>query len=69
MGKICKNCECFVQVSLDSGKYLWGDCREPTMKEMSIDKKDVFKWGNGTCPNFKPRQDRESTGHRDGRSR
>ena len=62
MEKVCKNCEYFVQISCFSGKYLWGDCREPSMKEMSIDKKDVFKWADKTCLNFKPRQEAEKTG-------
>jgi hypothetical protein len=65
MEKVCKNCEYFVQKSLHSDKYLWGDCQNPAIKEVSIDKKDVFKWGDGICPNFKPKKDRESTGHED----
>ncbi len=69
MEKVCKNCEYFVQISSVSGKYVWGDCREPSMKEMNLDKEDVFKWADRTCPNFKPKQAGESTGHRDSRSR
>jgi hypothetical protein len=71
MEKVCKNCECFVQRSWDSGKYLWGDCRKPSGsgEEMNSSKRGVFKWGNGTCLDFKPKQERESAGHRDSRSR
>jgi hypothetical protein len=29
------------------------------MKERSIDKKDVFKWADATCTDFKPKQEGE----------
>jgi len=56
MEKICRNCEYFVKKSLFSIKHQWGDCQEPSVKEASFDKKDVFKWSNGTCSKFKPKQ-------------
>jgi len=59
MEEVCRYCEHFVQRSFSSGTYLWGDCREPSMKERSIDKKDVFKWADGTCSDFKPNQQAE----------
>ena len=58
MEEICMNCEYFTQKSLSFDKYQWGDCREPSMKEASFDNKDVFKWTNDSCPNFKPKQER-----------
>ena len=59
MEEVCSNCEYFTQVSITSREYRWGHCREPSMKERSIDKKDVFKWANGTCSGFKPGQEEE----------
>ena len=62
MEEVCSNCEYFTQVSITSREYRWGHCREPSMKERSIDKKDVFKWADGTCTDFKPKQEAEKTG-------
>jgi hypothetical protein len=59
MEKICKNCDYFVQISLDSGKDLFGDCHEPTRKEVSINEEPSFTWGDKTCPNFKPKRKTE----------
>ena len=61
MEKACKNCEYFVQVSMDLSTYVWGDCRKPAsgLERVKGDKKIVFKWDNGTCPDFKPKKEVE----------
>ena len=61
MEKACKNCEYFTQVSMDSGKYLWGDCRKPAsgLEQIKGNIEAVFKWGDNTCPDFKPKQESE----------
>jgi hypothetical protein len=69
MGKICKNCEHFVQRSLDTGRYL-SACRKPagSMKETDSHREVVLKWTDDTCLDFKPRQERKTAGRRDSRS-
>ena len=61
MEKACKNCEYFTQVSMGSGKYLWGDCRKPAsgLEQIKGNIEAVFKWGDNTCPDFKPKQESE----------
>ena len=61
MEKACKNCEYFVQVSMNPSTYVWGDCRKPAsgLEQIKGDKKVVFKWDDGTCPDFKPKQEAE----------
>jgi hypothetical protein len=70
MEKICKNCEHFVQRSLDKGRYL-SACQKSagSIKKMDGDKEVVFKWTDDTCPDFKPGQEREIAGHRNNRNR
>ena len=64
MEKLCKNCEYFVQRSVDSDIYLWGDCQKPTsgVEQIKGNRKAVFKWGDTTCSDFKPKQEAEKTG-------
>ncbi|MFZ0034991.1 MAG: hypothetical protein WAK60_08410 [Sedimentisphaerales bacterium] len=68
MERICGNCRYFVRGNWNLGGHCWGDCREPAMKERSIDKKDVLKWANDTCPDFKPIQEGENAGRSDDQS-
>lgn len=59
MEKTCENCEYFMRMSMDIGKYHWGYCQKPGSgtKEMNGNKEGVFMWANKTCNDFKPRQE------------
>ena len=61
MEEVCKNCEYFTQMSIIPSKLLWGDCRKPANGTGQTDeeKKGVFKWGDATCSDFKPKQQAE----------
>ncbi|HUW18039.1 MAG TPA: hypothetical protein VMW16_01910 [Sedimentisphaerales bacterium] len=58
MENICQNCEYFVQVSTNQGRYAWGDCMNPEVAfvDETGEKKGVFRWADGSCIDFKPRQ-------------
>jgi len=65
MEKTCRNCEYFTQVSMESGKYQWGDCRKPAsgLEQINGNSKPVFKWGgDAICSDFKPKQETKKTG-------
>jgi len=57
MERICKNCECFVQVSSTS-EYMWGDCMKPVSSVEMDGKKarGTFVWADKTCSDFKPKK-------------
>lgn len=59
MENICRNCEHFAQRDLDVGRYL-SACQKNSGEV-------VFKWANETCPDFKPRQEKESPAEVDSR--
>ena len=64
MKEVCQNCQYFVRMSPSPGLHLWGDCRKPASgtEQTNGDEKAVFKWGQGTCSDFKPKQEAEKTG-------
>ena len=64
MEEVCQNCEYFVRMSLSPSTYLWGDCRKPasSMEQTNGNKKGVFKWADGTCRDFKPKQEASKVG-------
>ncbi|HUT29946.1 MAG TPA: hypothetical protein VMX13_09150 [Sedimentisphaerales bacterium] len=53
----CKNCEYFVQVSSERGRYAWGRCLNPTTADTDEQGhlRGVFQWADGSCLDFKPR--------------
>jgi len=61
MEACCRNCKYFTQVSLNYMEHAWGDCRKPAdgTEQTGDEIKGVFKWGKGTCPDFKPKQNQE----------
>ena len=58
MESICKDCEHFEQISLSTDRYGFGDCMDPKtcLVDANGKEKGVFKWADGTCDNFKPKQ-------------
>ena len=54
MEEICRNCKHFAQRDMDVGRYM-SACQRNTNEV-------VFKWVNETCPDFKPRQEKEIVG-------
>ena len=56
MKEICGNCEYYVRISFSSNEYSWGDCRKPVISNSSKESKSVFKWSDGTCGRFEPKQ-------------
>ena len=63
MKEVCQNCEYFVRMNMEPSIYVWGDCRKPAsgLGQIKGDKKVIFKWNDGTCPDFKPKQEAEKT--------
>ena len=60
MEKICKNCQYFVQGSVSSPEYIWGNCMKPgkyVPDARDNEKRGIFTWADKTCSDFKPRQD------------
>ena len=56
MEQVCKNCDYFVQVSLETGTYCWGDCTKPdncTDGESGNKTRIAFTWADKTCKHFK----------------
>lgn len=59
MESVCINCKHFVKGSFDSiSKHCWGDCLKPAngTEQTGDEIKGLFKWGDGTCSDFKPKQ-------------
>jgi len=58
MEKTCGNCEYFVQVSSETGRYAWGRCVNPELAAMDENRqvKGIFRWADGGCLDFKPRR-------------
>ena len=61
---MCKNCEYFVQVSIDNSMYSWGNCTKLgnyTVDENYKKKQGAFTWADGACSQFrqKPQQVRD----------
>ena len=63
MEEVCSNCEHFTQVSISSDTHLWGDCRKPAsgMEQINGQREAVFKWADGTCTDFKPKQEAQES--------
>jgi hypothetical protein len=59
MEAICENCRYFVQLSVTPGKYIWGDCMNPSKRVLganSNERSGVFTWADKTCSGFTPRE-------------
>ena len=59
MESVCINCKHFIKVSFNSINYIWGDCLNPAngTEQTGDEIKGVFKWADGTCPDFKAKQE------------
>ena len=63
MESVCINCKHFVKGSFNSNTNIWGDCTKPREGVPDIEgekKPGLFKWGDATCPDFKPNQQAEA---------
>ena len=59
MESVCINCKHFVKVSFNSNTNIWGDCLKPAngIEQTCDEIKGVFKWADGTCPDFEPKHE------------
>ena len=58
MEETCQNCRYFVQGSVSSPEYIWGDCMKPgkyVPDARDNEKRGIFTWADKTCSDFKPR--------------
>ena len=62
MEELCSNCEHFTQISISPSTHIWGDCRKPAsgLEQINGQREAVFKWADGTCTDFEPKQEAES---------
>jgi hypothetical protein len=62
MEKVCRNCEHFALMCLDTETYVWGICHKPEtgIEKMSNKKEVIFKWAEDTCSDFKPKKGAKS---------
>jgi hypothetical protein len=56
--QMCENCEYFIKVSTDEYTHAFGDCMNPETTYVGDEGevKGVFRWGDGTCVDFKPKR-------------
>lgn len=62
MEKICRNCDYFALMCLDTDTYIWGVCKNPktNTEEINSKKEVIFKWAEDTCSDFKPKRETKS---------
>ena len=60
MGKTCRDCEHFAAKSLGPGSNIWGLCLKAAGPDLDAEDgrgTGVFRWGDKTCCDFKPRKE------------